>query len=129
MTIEEFITETENYYGEYPENRKYIRDAIALYLRGFKEHKLPELLQMVWRNHNANFGAPDIATIEKAYDHAIEMGKCGDLRKMRESTGYETPDLPTKEELEETQRMIEEAGYSSLSEMLNDQIKKKREEL
>lgn len=123
MTIDQFITENENYYGPYPKKMDYIKNAISLYLQNFREDKLSQLLQIVWMNHNHNFGAPDIAAIEKAYDHALKNGKCGGLKKLREATIFHDDEVLTEEEKAETRRMIEEKGFSSLKEMLMSQMR------
>lgn len=126
MTIDQFMAKNEKYYGKYPDKMSFIKSAIALYLQNFREDKLSHLLQIVWMNHNHNFGAPDIAAIEKAYDYALKNGKCGDLKKMREATIFNDDEVLTEEEKAETQRMIEDAGYSSLFDMLNSQINEQR---
>jgi hypothetical protein len=128
MDVDGFIIEIEKYYGAYPEKMERVKNVTKAYLRDFKTEKLPELLKLVCMNHSYNYGSPDIAAIEKAYEHAQKNGKCQDL-KITKATNYFIEDLPTEEEVKETLRLIESGEAKSLLSLLDDKIKQNKADL
>jgi hypothetical protein len=128
MTVDSFIAEIEKYYGSYPDKMERVKTLTKAYLRDFKTEKLPELLKLVFMNHSHNYGCPDIAAVEKAYEHAQRNNKCQDLKIMR-ATNYFIDDVPTEEEIEETLKLIESGEGKSLSLLFDDKIKQNEADL
>lgn len=121
MNIDNFVEQLEMYYGEYTNKNNRVKLMLKAYLKDFKQDRLPDLLKLVMMNHAVNYGCPDIAAVEKAYDYALKNKKCQDM-KFIPPTNYKVEDMPTEEELAETRALIDSGAGQSLTELFSQKM-------
>ncbi len=117
MNIDEVFKKIESYYGEY-KNQELKAFVVAYIIKDHKAEKYDEVLKSILYFHQANFGAPCIATIEDCVKKArIEKNQV-DSHK-----GITTKNKWDFKEQAKTDKSFDKVDIN-LKEMFKDKIKK-----
>jgi len=113
------MSRLQDYYGPYPnrqdQNGNIVASKVPSYVlaylkRDINPDKLEQLFRYVTYYHPARFGPPGISDIEKAINQARYDGKGSDVHNGPPAYKPPVDEMPTKEEQQEANRMIEKAG-------------------
>lgn len=108
MNLFTFFDQIEGYYGEY-QNPK-VKQVVKSYVESeHKNDKLKEILKAVFYFHEARFGAPCIATIEKALKSAkYEKGQSDTKKYVETNTkrwDFDKDEIPEEERQENLSKL------------------------